>query len=153
MSTRDTDACLYWSCPAGLPSNWRDVLATLHENSGVAWLAVEVSGEGLGLTDDEGRRVVLDISRPRPNGIVACSSGPKLVLGVLRIGQLLGFSLANESMEKIDLSEFAAVLSSSLFSAPYDPLEDLAMAIGLAPRAFRSRQWEIAAIPEKDVFF
>jgi hypothetical protein len=153
VSSADNCASLYWSCPVGLPGDWRDRLCAWHGSSAVAWLAVEVSEERLGLIDDEGRRVALDISRPRPNGIIACSSGPKLVLGVLRVGQLLGFSLANESMEKIDLSEVAAVLSSPLFSTPYDTLEDLAMAIGLAPRAFRLRQLEVAAIPDKDVFF
>jgi hypothetical protein len=66
---------------------------------------------------------------------------------------LLGFSLANESMEKIDLSEVAAALSSPLFSVPYDTLEDLAMAIGLSLRAFRLRQLEVAARPDKAVFF
>ena len=153
MSSGDNCASLYWSCPAGLPGDWRDRLWAWHESSRVTWLAIEVSDERLGLIDDEGKRVALDISRPRPNGIVACSSGPKLVLGVLRIGQLLGFSLANESMEKIDLVEVGPVLASELFSVQYETLEDLAMAIGLAPRAFRLRQLEVAALPEKDVFF
>jgi hypothetical protein len=152
VSTGDPDASLYWSCPGGLPGDWRDRLAAWHETSGLPWLVVEVSDERLGLVHDEGRRVVLDLSRPRPNGIVACSSGHKLVLGVLRIGQLMGFSLVNESMEKIDLSEVEAVLASTLFSAPYDLLEDLAMAIGLTPRAFRLRQLEVVPVPDKDVF-
>jgi len=104
------------------------------------------------VVDAEGRRVVLDIERPRPNGVVECSNGPKVVLGLFRIGQLLGFSLADEAMEKIDLRDIGAVLASSLFSLPYETLEDMAFAIGLVPRAFRLRQLDILAKPD-GVFF
>ena len=152
MSSGDNSASLYWSCPAGLPGNWSDRLRAWQESSAVAWLAVEVSEERLGLSDDEGRGVVLDIVRPRPNGVVACSSGPKVVLGLLRMGQLLGFSLADEAMEKIDLRDTGAVLASSLFSLPYETLEDMAFAIGLVPRAFRLRQLDVSAKPG-EVFF
>jgi hypothetical protein len=152
VSSAENCASLYWSCLAGLPGDWRDRLCAWRESSAVAWLAVDVSEERLGLIDDEGRRVVLDISRPRPNGVVACSSGPKVVLGLLRIGQLLGFSLADEAMEKVDLRDIGAVLASALFSLPYESLEDMAFAIGLAPRAFRLRQLDVLAIPG-EVFF
>jgi hypothetical protein len=152
VSSGDNCASLYWSCPAGLPDDWRDRLRVWHESSAVAWLAVEISEKRLALCDDEGRWVVLDIARPRPNGVIACSNGPKVVLGLLRIGQLLGFSLADEAMDKIDLRDIGAVLASTLFSLPYESLEDMAFAIGLVPRAFRLRQLDVLATPD-DVFF
>jgi hypothetical protein len=54
VSSGDNCASLYWSCPAGLPDDWRDRVRAWQENSAVAWLVVEVSEE-LALIDDEGR--------------------------------------------------------------------------------------------------
>jgi hypothetical protein len=151
----DRNANLYWSCPAGLTNDWRDKLGEWQKSSAVPWLSIEAQEGSLRLMDDEGQQVALGFSRSRPNGVIACSSGPKLLLGVLRIGQLLGFSLANESMEKIVLNEGISGMAFGVFEMSNDIIEEMAFAIGLLQRAFRLRHLAvpISAIPAEELFF
>jgi hypothetical protein len=155
VNAGDSNASWYWSCPAGLSNDWRVKLGEWQKSSAVPWLNIEAQEENLRLIDDEGRRVALDFSRSRPNGVIVCSSGPKLLLGVLRIGQLLGFSLANESMEKIVLNEGISGMAFGVFEMSNDIIEEMAFAIGLVQRAFRLRHLAvpISAIPADELFF
>jgi len=153
VSAEDHGANLYWSCPTGLPDDWHCKLGEWQKTSAVPWLSIQADNESLTLTDDEGWQVALDLSRLRPNGIVAFSSKSKLLLGIIRIGQLLGFSLANESMEKIDPSDIGPLLTSAIFEMPHDILEDMAFAIGLVPIAFRLRHLAIPNLATANELF
>lgn len=138
MTAADDEIALYWSAlhapdAAALAAvqAWQRQLTRR-----VEWLDASWAGDELQLSDRASRCLRLRLQGRRPAGCAAWRTGPAVLLGVLRVAQLLGWSLTTEQLQPLAPTDVARLFAGRLDAAGWALWWPRVRELGLRPEAF-----------------
>lgn len=156
------EPAIHWGCRDGVAepvkSIWQSdepegvrikrLMAHCHD---VAWFHLVAMPDGELALISGAHCTVLPLHRSRPNGTLSRPADAALLIGFLRIMQLIGAAISDaDKAERIAVEDIRAAAQAATVPMN-ETFEEMAFEVGLLPRDFRLRY--LGEADQSDIFF